>query len=117
MGMSSGTIKLENIEIEKVNEFYEWLQGKSCPDGIHFEEKLNLTEEQAFSVIYFLQEYLEILPDNYERCRKCGRIFDMENEGTNISEETEEVFDYETEQYIKFPEEMHGIYCDDCRTD
>lgn len=117
MGRNSGILKLEDIEKEKIVELYEWLQGKSCPKCLNFEEKLNLTEEQAFSVIYFLQEYLEILPDNYERCRNCGCIFDMENEGTSISEETEEVFDYETERYIKLPEEMYGIYCDDCRPD
>lgn len=109
MGKNSGIIKHGDIEIEKVRKFYEWLQGKSCPECLHFESKLNMTEEQAFSVIYFLQEYLEILPDNYERCRECGEIFDMNNEGTNIREETIVV----TEDL----EEMYELYCDDCRPD
>lgn len=115
MGKSNGTVNIEDISIEQVQGFYEWLQGKSCPENLHFENKLNLSEEQAFSVIYFLQEYLEIFPDNYERCQGCGCIFDMDCEGTSINIDTEEVFDYETGKYKKIPEEMYGLYCDDCR--
>lgn len=117
MGRNSGIVKLEDIEIDKVVELYEWLQGQSCPDGIHFEEKLNLTEEQAFSVIYFLQEYLEILSNNYERCRKCGYIFDMDNGGTRINEDTTIITDDGEEVGANFSEEMYGLYCDDCRPD
>lgn len=117
MGRNSGIVNIEDIEIEKVISFYEWLQGKNCPDGIHFGEKLNLSEEQAFSVIYFLQEYLEILPDNYERCRKCGCIFDMDYEGKNISEETTVITEDGEEMDANFPEEMYGLYCDYCRPD
>lgn len=117
MGRSSGEVKLENIEMEKIIEFYEWLQGKSCPGQLHFEEKLNLTENQAFSVIYFLQEYLEVLPDNYERCRECGCIFDMDCEGTSINEETTMIAEDGEEAEANFPEEMYGLYCDYCRPD
>lgn len=117
MEMNSGTINVEDIGIEKVNEFYEWLQGKNCPENIHFEEKLNLTEEQAFSVIYFLQEYLGILPDNYERCRECGCIFDSYEEGTSVNETTTTVTDAGEEVDANFPEELYGLYCDDCRPD
>lgn len=42
MGRNSGIVKLEDIDKEKVIELYEWLQGKSCPERLHFEEKLNL---------------------------------------------------------------------------
>lgn len=117
MGTSHGIINIDDIEIEKINEFYEWLQGKSCPEKLHFEEKLHLTEEQAFSIIYFLQEYLEVLPDKYERCRKCGCIFDTECEGTSINEESTVIAENGEEVDVNFPEEMYGLYCDDCRPD
>lgn len=117
MGRNSGTINLDDIEIGQINEFYEWLQGKSCPEKLHFKEKLNLTEEQAFSVIYFLQEYLEVLPDKYERCRECGCIFDTHYGGTCINEFTTIVTEDLEEVDANFPEEMYGLYCDDCRPD
>ncbi|MCM1236435.1 MAG: hypothetical protein NC489_40670 [Ruminococcus flavefaciens] len=113
MGKDNG-----DVSIDKVDEFYDWLQGKSCPKNMYFEQKLNLSEEQAFSVIYFLQEYLGVLPDKYERCRKCGRLYDSEKDGVCISEETE-IFDMEKIEYVSadFPEEMYGLYCDNCRPD
>ena len=117
MGSSSGTVKLDDISIEQVQEFYEWLQGENCPEQLHFEKKLNLSEEQAFSIIYFLQEHLKILPDNYERCCKCGCIYDSYVEGTNISEETTIVTENLEEVDANFPEEMYGLYCEDCRPD
>lgn len=117
MGSSSGIIKLDEISIEQVQEFYEWLQGKSCPENIHFEKKLNLSEEDAFRVIYYLQEHLEILPDNYERCDKCGCIYDSNEEGSYINKETTIVTEGGEELDANFPEEMYGCYCDDCRPD
>lgn len=117
MGKSCGTINLDDIEIEQINEFYEWLQGKSRPDELHFKEKMNLTEEQAFSVIYFLQEYLEVLPDKFERCRECGCIFDSYFGGTSINEETTIITEDGEEVEANFPEETYGLYCDDCRPD
>ncbi len=95
---------IEDISIDEVAQFYDWLQGESCPEDLHFENKLNLTEEQAFDVIYYLQEQMRIIPHNYERCRRCGRLFDSHKEGINVSEETEG----------NFSEEMYGFYCDNC---
>lgn len=117
MGVSNEVINIEDIPIEQVQEFYEWLQGKSCPEHLHFKDKLNLTEEQAFSVIYFLQEHLYILPDKYERCGKCGCIYDSDCEGTSISEETTIITEDGEEVCANFPKEMHGTYCEDCRPD
>jgi hypothetical protein len=89
---------MESIEIEKVQEFYEWLQGNeqeticTLPEifGRDIDEgKItwkpedipHLTQEQAFAVIYYLQEALYILPDTYEKCRKCGDLYDSDNDG------------------------------------
>lgn len=117
MGRSTGIIKLEDITLEKVTEFYEWLQGNSCPEGIWFEQKLELSEKQAFSVIYFLQEYLEIFPDNIERCRECGCLYDSYDGGGTINEDTTIIDENGNEVDGNFPEEMYGLYCDNCRPD
>lgn len=116
MERNDGTIKLEDISQEQIADFYEWLQGKNCPKGFNFKRKLNLSEEEAFSIIYYLQECLGVLPDNYERCRECGDIYDSCEEGVCISEIT--LIDGEDgEVEANFPEEMHGMYCNNCRPD
>lgn len=117
MGKDSGTIRLDDISLEKVQEFYEWLQGKSCPERLHFVNKLNLSEGDAFKVIYYLQEHLGIISDKYERCAKCGCIYDSNEEGAYINEETTIVTEDGEELRADFPKRMYGCYCDDCRPD
>lgn len=116
MGKSNGTIKISDTTLEKVQEFYNWLQGESRPDGIEFTNSPKLTPEEAFCVIYYLQEELWVLPDKYEMCRECKDIYDSENEGACIKEESTVVKDGE-EIDGNFPEEMYGLYCDNCRPD
>ncbi|WP_175639107.1 hypothetical protein [Metabacillus schmidteae] len=40
-----------------------------------------LTSKQAFSVIYYLQEALGVIPDVYEKCDECDSLFDTDNSG------------------------------------
>ena len=116
MGKSNGTIEISETTLEQVQEFHSWLQGKSCPDGIEFTHLLKLTPEEAFCVIYYLQEELEILPDSYEMCRECKDIYDSYNEGAYINEDSTVIKDGE-EIDGNFPEEIYGSYCDSCRPD
>lgn len=76
-----------------VDEFNDFLQGK-MPDGITMPDPPNLTEKQAFSVIWYLQEHFCLIPDNIERCVDCGVFFDSNGEG-----------DYDEEL---------GNFCDNC---
>lgn len=108
MGISMGKVDLEEMTLEKVKEFFEWLQGKSCPDNLHFDTKFSLTEEEAFSIIYYLQEGLEILPDKFEMCKECKDIYDSYEEGTHIDEESE------GQEGEKFNEAEYGNYCYSC---
>lgn len=117
MGRSDGILRIEDIELGQVQEFYEWLQQKRKIEGFDFRSEPNLTDLQAFSVIYYLQEELGVLPDKYERCEKCGRIFDSYEEGAYINGETTIVTDNNEEIEANFPEEMYGCYCEDCRPD
>lgn len=70
------------MEIEQVEELYEFLQGKHKEIGkLHFERVPKLSSRQAFSVIYFLQEHMHLIPDKYERCCTCKELFDADREG------------------------------------
>lgn len=103
-----------------MQKFYEFLQGKFHPENIMAEDAPNLSKDQAWHVIYCMQEYFGIFDDRFERCRECDTIFDSYEEGTVINEDTEpvereEVFE---EPYIhRFTEEEYGYYCEDCRPD
>ncbi|MCD8110862.1 MAG: hypothetical protein LUE14_12360 [Clostridiales bacterium] len=78
--------KDKDISFEEVEKFYLWLQGKPVETGITSAEPMTLSEAQAFSVIYYLQEAIHLLPDNYERCSGCGQLFDSDSEGQVICE-------------------------------
>ena len=117
MGSSSGKIEIDKMGLEAVQKFYEWLQGGDSPDGISFKVNPKLTAEEAFSVIYYLQEELEILPDHYEQCKECKCLYDSHTEGTSIYEESTIINDEGNEVDGNFPEKTFGMYCDDCRPD
>jgi hypothetical protein len=71
--------EIERKEMKQINTLYEYLQG-NLPDGVKcFAPKLS--EEDAFSVIWFLQECINCLPQKHERCSICGEIYNSENEG------------------------------------
>lgn len=91
-------LNLEEILLEDVDIIYTLL-------------KKQMDEDTAFSVIYYLQEVLEILPDNIEQCKVCKDLYDADDEGTCISEYTEE------EIGLHFDESEYGLYCDCCRPD
>jgi len=103
MGSSTGKVDLESITVEQVEQFHKWLTGEQNTEEIRCKTQPHLTVEEAFSAIYYLQEVLGVLPDNYEMCRECGRIFDSYEEGTHIDADTE-----------GYTEEACGNYCEDC---
>jgi hypothetical protein len=70
----------DKLTLEQADELYRFLQGKPI-EGIHTAAMPNLTSEQAFSVLYVLQEHLQLIPDHYERCDKCGDLLDDYREG------------------------------------
>jgi len=98
--------RIDNVNTEAMQEFYEWLQGKRNIDRMYFVENPHLSKEAAFSVIYYLQERLGVLEDKYEVCKDCGHIYDSYYEGTTINHEDK-----------NFTEDMYGHYCDDCILD
>jgi len=70
---------IERKLLRLVNTLYEYLQG-TLPKGVEcFTPKLS--EEDAFSVIWFLQECIGCLPAKYEQCSICKEIYNSEAEG------------------------------------
>jgi hypothetical protein len=93
---------------EDVTKFFEWLQGKKL-DNFNLEFQPQLTPEQAFTIIYVMQEGLGVLPDNIEMCCQCKELYDSNSEGSAIDEDTL------TEDERHFDEADFGNYCESCR--
>ncbi len=103
-----------------MQKFYEFLQGKFHPENIMEKDTPNLSKDQAWHVIYCMQEYFGIFDDRFERCRECDTIFDSYEEGTVITEDTEPVERntvFEGQYIHRFTEEEYGHYCESCRPD
>lgn len=97
--------KYDPRDIESVRELYDFLQGRTDCGITNFPDahRPNLTGEQAWHVIYMLQEHMGLLPDHYEKCRggNCDAILDTECEGRVIDDDSARA----------------GTYCDDCACD
>ncbi len=74
-----GKIKIDNVE-----EFHSFMTGIN-PKGLYVDPPLNLSRENAMTIIWYLQEHLRIIPDNYEMCSECGQIFDSNFDGYYLS--------------------------------
>lgn len=62
-------------DLDKVVEFYEFLQGNS-PKCINDGKPLiKLSKNKAFNIIWYLQEHFSIIPDHIEKCSICGDLY------------------------------------------
>ncbi len=78
-----------------------------------------MTREQAFSIVYLLQEKFAVIVDHIEMCEVCGNIFDTW-EGKNIIGWTGELDEFHrdhdvTEQMIR-DNEGHIMCSDECES-
>ena len=105
-----------------VQQLYDFLQGKYHPDNIKVEdnEKPNLTSDQAWHIVYCLQEHFGMLDDRFEKCRDCGEIYDSYSGGTTIDSDSELRIEYDddnNEIEKEWEESDYGNYCENCRPD
>ena len=102
-----------------IQQFYEFLQGKMHPDRISRENAPDLTKEQAWHVIYCMQEYFGIFDDRFKRCKICDCIYDSDGQGTVIKQDTVPAETIEGSVKIKLQEftEECGHYCEGHRAD
>lgn len=97
---------MKKISEEKIQNLYAMLQGDLLDKGVTIDTMPNLTASQAFSVIWYLQEQMRILPDCYEMCVECHRLMNTE-EGMYSSNGDDEI-----SQAHEFPTDGH--YCEFC---
>src|SRR4051812_47508295 len=71
--------------IERIRELHQFLQG-NLPEGVKVRRPPRLTADQAWTVIWFVQEGMRAIPDHFERCSMCGDIFDSYSEGIYIDD-------------------------------
>lgn len=57
--------KLELSDLEWTDKLYQFLTNE-----------VKLSNKKAFSVVFFLQEHVPLLPDHIEKCDVCGTLFD-----------------------------------------
>lgn len=76
---------VQTASFEETSELYKWLQGEKM-EGYEIKNQPKLNEEQAFAVIYMLQEAYGFIPDNFEKCDVCGELYDSYIEGDAISD-------------------------------
>ena len=68
-------------DLELIEEFLKYLQGKPVDGILDIEPKLNLTIEQAGDVIGYLQGHLSVFPDHIYQCSNCGGLYDCDESG------------------------------------
>ena len=76
----------QEITGEQVEELFEYLTEGKLPEGVKAQHP-RLSKPKAFSVIWYLQEVLEILPDHIDQCCHCKGVFNSEREG-HVDEKT-----------------------------
>ncbi len=74
-------VEKQPLTIEDVNGLLEMLTGGALPEGMIMDSQPRLSRKEAFGIIWFLQEHLGILPDNFEMCEVCEQLFDSHSEG------------------------------------
>ena len=71
----------DDTDVEKLAEFHRFLTGEEIPEGLKIGNAPALSKQQAFSVIWYLQEHLPVFPDNIDMCSYCGELYDSDKEG------------------------------------
>lgn len=69
-------------DLERTQELFEFLQGE-IPDGYRIKRQSvpKLTAEQAWTVVWYIQEQHWQAPDHIERCELCGDLYNSHSEG------------------------------------
>jgi RNA polymerase-binding transcription factor DksA len=67
---------------QKIEELYRFLRGTDKPEAAVNYFKPKLSHKAAKHLIWFLQEFTGIIPDQFEFCEECGdEVYDSHREG------------------------------------
>lgn len=88
MGVNQVTDGAGNaVTLERVDALYQFLQGADFEGiGNLGRSRPRLSRRSAQAVIYVLQEGMDLIPDRFENCTRCGVLFDAEQEGDATSD-------------------------------
>ncbi len=79
----------DKTTLKQVEKFMSLLTGKYLPKHWTTDNVPKMTQREAFTVVYYLQEFLRVLPDRYEQCCICMEMYDSECDGFTIDTEDE----------------------------
>lgn len=96
-------------EFEKIEEFYNFLRDGKLPNGMKMPKSHipKMSSKKAFTIIWYLQEHLQILPGSVEQCDGCLELFDSDKEGYYLDDQYE--LDGKT-----LPKKYWGHWCEGC---
>lgn len=77
---------MPEITLEQAQAFFDTLTTGEPPEGFTLPNLPTLTNEQVFTVIYLMQEFLHVVPDCYEMCNECHVLFDTRAEGVTVGD-------------------------------
>jgi hypothetical protein len=99
---------MENkIQIENIKEFMDFLTNTKLPEGMKIKHQPKLKPKVAFSVIWFLQEHMLVLPSKFEMCGSCDEIYDSHRGGYYLDDQ------YRLNGKV-LPKRYWGFYCEGC---
>ncbi len=90
-------------DLAEVQQVYDMLTGK-LPEGVRLQHPPELPGNEAWAVIWFLQEVSRVLPDTIDRCDYCGNLYDGGETSPGYIDDTDDWFWEETtftEQQVK----------------
>lgn len=84
--------QINDVNMECIQEFMDMLTGKSLPEGMIMAKQPSLDQKTAFSILWYLQVHLRVVPDRFERCRQCDDVFDSHVEGYTTDPNSDDEF-------------------------
>lgn len=100
---------MKALSLESVQEFMQMLTGGDLPDGMTMNYQPKLSVQSAFSVVWYLQEHLRIIPDNFELCAVCGELYDAHCDGHTLEEDGVNVCSMECEYDLLMSDDDEAV--------
>lgn len=99
----------KEVDGTTVNALIQLLVDHEMEDGVTIDLPAQMTHAQAFSVVWYMQEVLHILPDKFEMCSECKIVFNSEEQGRYTDETSykEQEFYYDSIGFDKT--EVDGV--------
>lgn len=101
-----GVTPSHKVSFDMVNNFnnmmlgcedtFDYINDAGEYDSFTISSEMNMSEKEAFSVIYFLQD-LELIPSTYELCSICSTLYDSSESRCAMS-----ITDFEWTKFVSY---------------